>query len=86
MKRRQFLRHAATLPLLGGGIAAATVAKSEVSPKELIDHHIEALRKLIEQTKPEGVGDTAIIIRKDSWDAQEGGFGKILNPRSLRWC
>jgi hypothetical protein len=85
MKRRQFLRHATALPILGGGIAAATVVQSETSVKEQIEHHIQALRDLIDQTKPEGVGDTALIIRNDSWDAQEGGLGKILNPHSLRW-
>ena len=85
MKRRQFLRHAATLPLLGGGISAATVAKSEFSPKEQIEHHVQTLRDLIDQTKPEDVGDAAIIIRAGGWDAQEGGFGKVMNPANLKW-
>lgn len=85
MKRRQFLRHAAALPILGGGIIAAAAVKSDADLKSQMEHHVEALRHLIGQTKPEGVGRTVISIHPDGWDANEVGFGKVFNPNSMRW-
>ncbi len=85
MKRRSFLRHAAALPILGGGIIAAASVKSDADLKAQIEHHAEALRRLIEQTKPDGVGEAVIKIFPSAWEACEPGLGKNLNPNSMRW-
>lgn len=85
MKRRQFLRHAANLPLLGGAVAAGAAVTQESPIKDRIEHHAQAIWDLIGETTPEGVDLGYITVNTHGWNAGAAGNSQILNPHSLRW-
>ncbi|WP_417816610.1 hypothetical protein [Tritonibacter scottomollicae] len=85
MKRRHFLRQAASLPLLGGAVAAGAAVTQECPIKAQIEHHVQAIWDLIGETTPEDAHLGYVTINTYGWNAGATGNGKTLNPSNLKW-